>query len=519
MGLRFRLAIGLSLVLGSACGPKATTSEGPRTTEALQAEWDDVLRCPNVQACLEAVDRPRYVLDADASRMAERLTSFGEAAIPHLAAAARNWDAPRRREIAEKALLAMKGPALAYARSHENAESYDLLVRVAFETTLLPEAYPDLVERLPRNRSWLFGHLRGGPPAAKRNPGLALVRLLGKAAESEVEPLCKVLDGQARSDWNLAVNAARALGFIGVGEGTECLVRALEVPSWRVTNAALEGLARIGRDARSAQRAVLGVATSHWSQRVRWRAVTTMRFLREENQYDQRQAVMRAIQEGHSYVDFLASAAAWADPVSRAFVIVPPNDSTERENTPVCAWNRRPTIPIEVRWRGEVATLTPLDSRQTQERVSSRASKIPNTTLEGLGIGLDVLLSEAVRDIRPKGADYVMAACAGEFGGGLLRVTPSGKVAVLRRGCFVAIRQVGQDLWMFEGSQHLGDGHGRLWRTQSTGSSWAMTPVVDLPGNPIAAHVDREWVLVATNLGDVAVTREGAITPLACDLQ
>jgi photosystem II stability/assembly factor-like uncharacterized protein len=128
-----------------------------------------------------------------------------------------------------------------------------------------------------------------------------------------------------------------------------------------------------------------------------------------------------------------------------------------------------------------------------------------------------VLLSESVRDIRPKGIDYVVAACAGEFGGGLLRVTPTGKVAVLRRGCFVATRQVGGAIWVFEGSQHLGDGHGRLWRMQATGNSWAVAPVVDLPGNPLAAHVGRDWVLVATNLGDVAVTRAGAVTPLACE--
>jgi hypothetical protein len=517
VSLRVRFAVALSLFLGSACGPKPTTTEGPRTTKELQAEWEAVLQCQDVETCLEAIDRPRYVLDVDATRMAERLTSFGEAAVPHLAKAAKDWNAPRRREIAETALLAMKGPALSYAREHDDAQGFDLLVRIALETDLLPQAYPDLVERLPRNRGWLFGHLRAGPPTAERNPGLAVIRLLGSAAKSEVVPLCNVLDGEGRSDWNLAVNTARAIGFIGAEEGTDCLVRVLDIPSWRVTSAALEGLARIGQGARSAQRAILAVATSHWSQRVRWRAVTTMRFLREENRHDQLEAVMRAIDGGHSYADFLGSADALADPVSRAFATVPANDSTERENTPVCAWNRRTMTPIEVRWQGDVRTLTALDSKQTRERRRRYASKVPNTTLEGLGIGLDVLLSESVRDIRPKGIDYVVAACAGEFGGGLLRVTPTGKVAVLRRGCFVATRQVGGAIWVFEGSQHLGDGHGRLWRMQATGNSWAVAPVVDLPGNPLAAHVGRDWVLVATNLGDVAVTRAGAVTPLACE--
>ncbi len=517
MSLRRRLALACALLLEAACGPKATPNEGPRTTEELRAEWSSILRCPDVKACLAALDQPRYVLESDAERMAEHLSSFGEPAVPHLAAAARDWDAPRRREIAERALLTMKGPTLSYARHHNDTEAFDLLVRVALETTLLPRALPDLVERLPQQRSWLLGHLQSGPAEVSRNPGLAVVRLLGSAATSEVEPLCKVLDGQARSDWNLAVNTARALGYIGAGAGTECLVRALDFPSWRVTSAALEALARLGPGARPAQRAVLNVATTHWSQRVRWRAVTTMRFLREENQYDQLEAIMKAIDEGHSYADFLDSANASADPVSRAFATVPANDSTEREDTPVCAWNRRPSAPIEVRWREEVKRLTPLDSKQAAERRRRYAERIPNTTLEGLGIGLDVLLSEAVRDIRPKGPDYLVAACAGEYGGGLLRLTPTGKVAVLRRGCFVAMRQMGGEVWVLEGSQHLGDGYGRMWRTQGAGDSWAVTPVADLPGSPLAIHATSSHLLIATNLGDVAVTDTGALTPLACE--
>jgi len=99
-----------------------------------------------------------------------------------------------------------------------------------------------------------------------------------------------------------------------------------------------------------------------------------------------------------------------------------------------------------------------------------------------------------------------------------LRITAAGKVAILRRGCFVATRAVGHDLWVFEGSQHLGDGYGRLWRTDN-GNSWVLLPVVDLPGNPIAARVMGDHMLVATNLGDVAVTRTGDVTPFACEPQ
>jgi hypothetical protein len=296
-------------------------------------------------------------------------------------------------------------------------------------------------------------------------------------------------------------------------------VGALEIPSWRVTSAALEALARVGQDAREAQRAVLDVATSHWSQRVRWRAVTTMRFLRQKNDYDQLEAVMKAIDGGHSYAEFLESGDALADPVSHAFATVPPNDSTARENTPVCAWNRRPGEPVEVTWEGGEAILPPLGSRQARARRERHADRIPRTTLEGLGIGFDVLLAEAVQDIRRKGDDYLVAACAGEFGGGLLQVTPDGKVAVLREGCFMALREVGDAIWVFEGAAHLGEGYGRIWRLDEGDASWVPVPVVDLPGNPIAAHVGKQRVLVATNLGDVAVGPRGTITPLGCEPQ
>ena len=159
--------------------------------------------------------------------------------------------------------------------------------------------------------------------------------------------------------------------------------------------------------------------------------------------------------------------------------------------------------------------LPPLDSPEALSRRRQILPRIPPTTLDALGIGFDVPVRDALRDARHLGKSTWLATCAGEFGGGLLELT-KGKLKVRHRGCFLALRQVGEEIWAFEGSQHLEEGYGRIWRIDRRYLG-SLAPVADLPGEPQAVRVASSEALVATNRGDVAVGPDGSLSPLDCE--
>lgn len=457
------------------------------------------------------------MLDSDRQRMATRLASFGAPAVPVLAAAADEFNQPRQREVAELALREVGTPALEWARAQDDQPRFRLLVRLALDTELAFEARPLLVDRLPRHRGWLLEQLRAGPSDAARNEGIAVVRLLGHDAMQVGESLCPLLDAQGRREWELAMNVAETVGRSGARACAPALGRALTIPSWRVTSIVLEALARLGSGDGDVKGSVLRVATGHWSQRIRWRAVTTLRFLSEPTTFDEPAAIRRTVTSGSTLAAYLAAGAAADDPVAAAFGTLGDETAAEADAAPECAVGRTWTRPVRVRDLKEMVTLFPLASG-TEKRLVQHAARLPRATLAGLGLGLDVPLEEAARDAVPMDSVLVVAACAGARGGGLLEIPRHGPPRILRRGCFERMMTVGPDrqtLWVFEGPSHLGATQGRIWRLDREATT-VLLPVVDLPAGAIATGRGPTAVLVATPLGDVAVDLDGTLRPLDC---
>jgi len=490
----------------------------PRRTSELRAQWDALLACADAETCLTAAEQSRYALDADLQRMARRVASFGAPAVPVLAAAASDGSRPRRREIAELALASMGAPALEWAREHDDEVGFEVLVLLARDTSAVAEVRPLLVERLPRQSAWLLGQLRGGTTEAARNAGLAVIRLLGPDARSVVEGLCPILDTQARQEWDLAMNVAEAAGRAGALACAPSLGRALTVPSFRVTTTVLEALARLGTEDAEVRRAVLRVATSHWSPRVRWHAVTTIRFLREPSGFDEQAAIARAIAGGATLSAYLTADFTAGDPIAAAFGTRRQDGPHGAEEAPACAVGRPSSTGIPVLDGNTAALLRPL-AEGARQRVDRQAARLPRATLADLGLGLGVPLPEAARDAATAGPTLFVATCAGDRGGGLLAVPRAGPPRALRRGCFERLLPVGPDratLWAFEGPSHLGAAYGRIWRVSREGDAESLVPVVDLPAEAVAIDRHSDEVLIATPAGDLAVDLEGHLRPLAC---
>ncbi|GEM_PF-6050621 len=509
------VALGIATV---ACHPSPAGRSSPRRTADLRAQWDALLACADAETCLAAAERSRYALDADLQRMALHVASFGAPAVPVLGAAVSDGSRPRRREIAELALASMGAPALEWARDHDDEVGFEVLVLLARRTSAVAEVRPLLVERLPRQSAWLLGHLRGGPTGAARNAGLAVIRLLGPDARGVVERLCPILDTQARQEWDLAMNVAEAAGRAGALACAPSLGRALTIPSFRVTTAVLEALSRLGTEDAEVRRAVLNVATSHWSPRVRWHAVTTIRFLREPSGFDEQAAIERAVAGGATLSAYFTADVTAGDPIAAAFATRRQDGPRGAEEAPACAVGRPASQPIPVVDGDTAALLRPL-AEGAQQRIARQASRLPRVTLADLGIGLGVPLTEAARDAAVAGSTLLVAACAGARGGGLLAIPRAGPPRALRRGCFERLLPVGPDratLWAFEGPRHLGAAYGRIWRVSREGDAERLVPVVDLPAEAIAIDRRRDAVLIATPAGDVAADLEGHLRPLAC---
>ncbi len=509
------LALGIG---GAACRPAPADPSRPQRTADLRAQWDTLLACADAESCLAAAEEARYALDEDLERMALRVASFGDPAVPVLAAAAADGSRPRRRQIAELAIASMGAPALAWARAHDGEPGFDVLVHLALGTSLVAEVRPLLLERLPRQSGWLLGQLGGGPTEAARNPGLAVIRLLGRDARPVVEQLCPILDAQARQEWELAANVAETVGRTSAHACAPALGRALSIPSFRVATTALDALARLGTEDAEVRRAVLHVATSHWSPRVRWHAVTTLRFLREPSAFDEPAAIERAIAGGSTLAEYLATDMPAGDPIAAAFGTRRHSERSGAEDAPACAAARPSATGVPVLDGDTPSTLRPL-AEGTRRRLDRQAQRLPRVTLADLGLGLDVPLHEAARDAVPAGPTLIVAACAGDRGGGLLAIPPGGPPRALRRGCFERLMTVGPEratLWAFEGPSHLGAAFGRIWRIQREGDAVGLLPVVDLPAEAIAVGRASGAALIATPAGDVAVGLEGDLRPLAC---
>lgn len=450
--------------------------------------------------------------------MATRIAAFDAAAVPVVATAMNEAAGSRRREIAERALRAIGEPALAWARAHDDEEGFSVLVDIALHTPLLPAARPLLAARLPRRRAWLHAHLQAGPPAARHNPGLAVLRLLGRDAAGEGESLCALLDARAGRDWELAVNVSEALGRI---EATSCgtdLARALEIPSWRVTAVVLETLARLGSDDPEVRRRVLRTATSHWSRRIRWRAVTTLRFLREPAAFDEPAAIARVVANGGTAASYLEAESTTEDPVASAFSTFDDGDDEPLARIPACAAGRPRGQPVEVRDGDQPFTLPPLGPGSAA-RLREHGNALPSLTLAEFGLGQPLPLTDAARDAVRFGASLLVALCAEELGGGLLSLPPGSPPQRLRQGCFESFfgPATGSSLlWVFEGPGRLGSSYGRLWRLERVGALLDLTPFTDLPATASAAARWGPELFVATRHGDVAIANDGSVRALAC---
>jgi hypothetical protein len=441
--------------------------------------------------------------------MVERFVSFGPSAVPELAQALLPKSSDRSREVAQAALVRLAEPALKWSQQDGTEVGLRVAVLLALESRAVREAERALVAQLPRQRPWFTATLARRPPSEQENPALAVFRLVGRDGAGEVAPLCSLLDGPARRDWRLAENVASALGWIGTPDATPCLLRALDIPSWRVTQAALTSLARIGPEAPGASSVVLGLATTHWSQRIRWRAVIALRFLREGRARDEAAAVARELARGGTYRSYLSSPAAKQEPVTAAFAQVPPLDSPLDGDVPACAAGRK----RHRAWSGEGtnAALVPLASPAAASRARSAASAAGRIKLEALGLGFDVPLVQAARDAMTTPVGQVVATCAAERGGGLVLVTPSGEARALQAGCFVRIVSTPEGLLAVEGTTHKN--LGKLWRLELREGRVLLEPWVDLPGEPLAFAIAPSGaasrLLVATTHGDLTLDAQG----------
>jgi len=171
-----------------------------------------------------------------------------------------------------------------------------------------------------------------------------------------------------------------------------------------------------------------------------------------------------------------------------------------------------PAKPISITWRGESfafdRTVWMNDSREHSRTVFDAYVAALGADLKvNLGVG-------AMTDMRAVSGGVLVATNAGEWGGGLVFVTPVGKAAQVIGDNTHALIDLGGSLYALTGLSHLGLDHGVVWRIDVSGAAPVARELAKLPGSPVAwAIAEDRAILIATGRNDVAVLPDGTIEP------
>ncbi len=297
------------------------------------------------------------------------------------------------------------------------------------------------------------------------------VAQLGHAAMDSGAQVLPYLDD---ADWDVRVEAAATLGFIGYAPAIPALMRSARAPDWRLSYEAVLSLGML--KAEQARPLLQDLEAHHWSKAVReeaQRALTSIETGKPMEQGDR-----RSLLPAEDLVVYSAGLSAQRD-------------------VGYCSSGR-------VGWQGK--------------EVSIEGLPVWPVASQGVPDGIPGLKYTAAMKVDD---GWLLGLDAGEFGGGLNHYDRAGNKTEILGSLDENIRglyQLDGALLAVGGLAHLTLDHGRVYSlTKSSDGTWHAVPLAQLPSAPGAVGVlDSTHLVVNTQGGAVAVAVDGSMSALDC---
>jgi len=391
-----------------------------------------------------------------------RTDDVGPQAIDALAKVASNPKAPRASRLA-----AVRALGFTHAAGHRAAAT---LQAVAAKDTSLTEAAEQALIAMGAKEAVpiLAAKLETHP----QHSTLVALAMMGSSARAAGPDVARLLEG---SDWDLRLDAALTLGFIGYNKADPKLVALLgDTDDWRVVRAAAQSLGRLLDP--SALAALKHVAQTHWYAPVRACARAALDRIRSPSPDTAHETPSEIRQAFYSYQQ-VSSNASRSAPETHSDLA-----ATRVDAVPPAALAKL-SYPIRIEGSDETAG-------QVHE-----AHVKP-------GCGLKV----------PGG--LLLGSSRGEWGGETVFLDDKGQTHPLLSKNTIGIFKMPFGILAVTGLAHLGFDHGMVYLiTPSTDGGYSARRWKTLPGTPRTARVLKNGALrIDCNGGVLVLSPTGALT-------
>lgn len=403
--------------------------------------------------CLEYISAIHYVL--------KEIGAPASSAVPSLLNNARDSSLSFDVREGNVRLIGAIGPGagsadLELVRLAENEPALRQAVFEALFGIASPRVVPMLREKLASEPSVLL--LRDisavGPPLHAIGP--TLVSLL------------------SHEDWEIRVNAIRALGYVRYDATNELVPYLESVEDWRRAWAAAQSLGRIGN--RSVVPALERTAEMHWYGPVREEAEKAIRVIRGQDEYE--------ILDPHDNFAFR-----YFSELTRASQAVNSNCQFE--------YSRRRNEPEDQKLYAEHAK-SDLEALAYPVPIDPERRPVQYTPVAALKVS----------------NGWLLAGDRGEWGGETVFRDAMGNLEFLLRENTADVYAFSDAFVSVTGLAHLGFNYGRLYRlSRSPNGAWHVSPWRQLPGAPYSSWILETGELFVKSFGGthVIVGRDGSL--------